>query len=615
MNNHFISIPKNQWDDEHCTGFSEQEVLLYRSKLLGSDLTITNYGGGNTSAKISEKNPLNDEFNTLLWVKRSGCDLRTMKMDDFVVLYQDKIEELKSVYRGLEFESEMVGLLQYCFQKAGFQAPSIETFTHAYIPYKHVDHLHSDSIISIATSSNGKTITREIYGDEIGWIPWQRPGFDFALNLEEFILTNPNMKGVIWQHHGLITWGQNSKDCYFNSVNTITKAAIYINNRAKSNAFGKLIFTFSPSEKRKNIACKIMPRLRYYLSKQNRKMGQFFDSEDILEFVNAENASEFCDLGTSCPDHFLRTKIKPLYFKTDLDQLIADETLSRLEKEIDDYAKSYSDYYKKNKEFDSPNLRDPFPVIILIPGLGLFAFGKNKRETRISAEFYINAIHVMKGAICIDNYTVLSEKEAFDVEYWSLEEDKLKRLPKEKEMARKIALIVNQNNPGIVHKMLSEDACITDIESSSSLIEEFKTEYFLGLYKTKTNKTEFEKAMVECTLNFGGIDVFVLDKTVFYTESKLSDIAHKIIKKLKYQGLGGSIILINPDFIPKAKLDLSTENEFYALAKKLKKIDVRLNMVTINKNRSKTNIDISDAVFFLASELSVNCTGSKIYIN
>jgi rhamnulose-1-phosphate aldolase/alcohol dehydrogenase len=387
----------NRWDDAKAAGLSEPELLLYRSNLLGSDKRITNFGGGNTSAKVTEKDLLTGQDTTVLWVKGSGGDLGSMKLDGFATLYQDKLEALKGLYRGLEHEDEMVGYLPHCTFNLNARAASIDTPLHAYVPYRHVDHMHPDAIIAIAASANSKELTQQIFGDEIGWLPWKRPGFELGLWLSKFATENPHAKGVLLGSHGLFTWADSSKETYELTLQVINKAIAWLGREtAGKPVFGGAASQSLDADKRRAVAASLMPQIRGRIGKTESKLGHFDDQPAVLEFVNSAQLRSLAALGTSCPDHFLRTKIRPLVVDYDPAKDNLDEVLAGLDGALDAYRADYAAYYERCKHADSPAMRDPNPVVYLVPGVGMITFARDKATARIAGEFYVNAVNVMR---------------------------------------------------------------------------------------------------------------------------------------------------------------------------------------------------------------------------
>jgi rhamnulose-1-phosphate aldolase/alcohol dehydrogenase len=567
------TIP-DRWDDKACEGFSEEKLLLYRSNLLGSDLRVTNYGGGNTSAKVAMKDPLTGKDVEVLWVKGSGGDIGSMKLDGFSTLYMDKLNALKGLYRGLAHEDEMAGYLPHCTFNLNARAASIDTPLHAYIPHKHVDHVHPDSVIAIAASKNGEAITQKVFEGDLGWIPWQRPGYDLGLKLEALCKAKPHLKGIMLGGHGFFTWGRTAKECYQNTLRVIQKAQDYIDSLDNGLAFGGPKVAALNQAERAGFASRLMPALRGKLSKENRKVGHFNDSEEVLAFVCSRDAKRLAAMGTSCPDHFLRTKIFPLFVDVAPSKDAADKLLPDLDGLLEGYRKDYAAYYDRCKRPDSPAMRDPYPVIILVPGVGMFSFANDKATARIAGEFYVNAINVIRGAGTIDQYVGLPEQEAFDIEYWALEEAKLRRLPKPKALASRIALITGGAGgigKATANRLLDDGAvvCLTDIDAEAlrTAQAELAAKYGKDSVRTAVCNVTDEASVAEsfqvCAREFGGLDILVsnagIASTAAFEETTL-DLWNKNIgilatgyflvardgyKVLLSQGLDGSIIFIS----------------------------------------------------------------------
>jgi rhamnulose-1-phosphate aldolase/alcohol dehydrogenase len=438
------------WDDNHAAALDPVGRLIYRSNLLGSDQRITNTGGGNTSAKLTETDPLTGKPVEVLWVKGSGGDLRTSKRENFSSLYQDRLLALQEIYgaakeRGPKtpVEDAMVERYLHCTFNLNPRAPSIDTPLHSFVPYKHVDHTHPNAAIAIAASKNSAELTKKIYGDEVIWTPWQRPGFDLGLQLQEICRKYPKAKGVILGQHGLINWANDDKECYELSLTLIEKAARYLAEHDKgAKTFDGAKFQSLGSAERRALLAQLLPWLRGRVSQHKRFIGTIQDDDETLAFVNSADAPRLAELGTSCPDHFLRTKIKPLY--VDWNPQTGDLLMlkKKLDEGLESYRKDYLAYYEKCKRADSPKVRDANPTVVLVPGLGMIAWGKDKSESRVTAEFYGCAIQVMRGAEAADSYIALPQQEAFDIEYWLLEEAKLQRMPAEKELARQVIAVI-----------------------------------------------------------------------------------------------------------------------------------------------------------------------------
>lgn len=564
----------NPWDKARAAGMSEPELLLYRSNLLGSDKRVTNYGGGNTSAKVIQKDPLTGELVEVLWVKGSGGDVGTIKMDGFSTLYMDKLNALKGIYRGVEFEDEMVGYLPHCTFNLNPRAASIDTPLHAYVPNKHVDHMHPDAIIAIAASANSKDLTRKVFGDKIGWLPWKRPGYELGLWLEAFCLENPQAKGVVLESHGLFTWADTAEECYATTIDIINRAIEWFEQEtAAKRAFGGKSHAALDAAERRRVAAALMPAIRGMVSTDVHMMGHFDDSDTVLQFVCANDMQKLAALGTSCPDHFLRTKIRPLVVEFDPANPDIGATLASLSDSVERYREDYAAYYQRCKRHDSPAMRDPNAVVYLVPGVGMITFARDKATARISGEFYTNAINVMRGASTVSEYCGLPEREAFDIEYWLLEEAKLQRMPKPKSLAGRIA-IVTGGAGGIgaatAERLLSEGACVVlaDIDSdalaktSDNLAGRYSGDVVRAVLMNVTEENAVDDAYADMAVEFGGVDIVVsnagiassapVEETTLELWNKNMSIlstgyflvSRAAFKMLKVQDIGGSIIFI-----------------------------------------------------------------------
>ncbi|MFC4312016.1 bifunctional rhamnulose-1-phosphate aldolase/short-chain dehydrogenase [Steroidobacter flavus] len=511
-----FQVPSSRWSDERAQGLKAAELLLYRSNLLGSDLTVTNFGGGNTSAKLQEQDPLSGESATVLWVKGSGGDIGSMKLDGFSTLYLDKLLRLEKLYRGVEHEDEMVGFLPHCTFNLNPRAASIDTPLHAYLPFAHIDHVHPDAIIALAASSGGEAATREIWGGAIGWLPWKRPGFDLGLRLRDYVANNPGLRGVMLAGHGIICWGDSSKACYENTIDLIAGAAKYLNQRlVKHPAFGGVKVSAQPADDRARIAAQLMPRLRGLMSAKQFKVGHFSDDAEALEFVGSAKFEELARVGTSCPDHFLRTKIAPLT----LDPARLDDA-EYLAKAVSAYRDQYAAYYQRCAGPKDPPMRDANPVVVLVPGVGRITFAADKTTARLAGEFYGNAINVMRGAEAIGRYIGLDEQEAFNIEYWALEEAKLQRMPKPKPLVGKIALVTGAAG-GIgaasARRLLADGACVMltdrDLDALTRVGTALSQQYGQDLVRTSlcdvTQEDQVQAAFDACAREFGGLDILV----------------------------------------------------------------------------------------------------------
>jgi rhamnulose-1-phosphate aldolase/alcohol dehydrogenase len=512
---------ENAWDNECAKGMSESELLLYRSNLLGSDKRITNYGGGNTSAKVMEIDPLSGEQTEVLWVKGSGGDVGSIKMDGFSTLYMDKLQALKAKYRGVEFEDEMVAYLPHCTFNLNPRAASIDTPLHAYVPRKHVDHMHPDAIIAIAASENSRELTQEIFGDVIGWLPWKKPGYELGLWLEKYCLENPDAKGVVLESHGLFTWDDDARKCYDLTLKIIQTAMDWFAEKTKDTpAFGGAKHQSLTNNERRAVAARLMPAIRGMVSGQQHMVGHFDDSDAVLEFVNGVDMEPLAALGTSCPDHFLRTKICPLVVDFDPANPDIDATLTGLPSAVANYRDGYAAYYDRCKRSDSPAIRDPNAVVYLIPGVGMVTFAKDKATARISAEFYINAINVMRGAHAVSEYCGLPEQEAFDIEYWLLEEAKLQRMPKPKSLAGRVAFITGGAGgigTATAQRHLAEGACVVlaDIDKdtlnqvSATLAAQYSSDMVRTIAMDVTDEAAIIAGFSDAAVEYGGIDILV----------------------------------------------------------------------------------------------------------
>ena len=563
------------WDDKKAKLLGDDQVslFLYRSNILGEDLRITNYGGGNTSCKTIEKDPITNQDVEVMWIKGSGGDIGTLKRDGIAGLYNQRLHDLKKVYRGLEYEDEMVALFNHCIYDLDSRTPSIDTPLHGLLPFKHIDHLHPDALIAIAAAEDSEKITKEIWGDTMGWVPWQRPGFDLGLKLEKCLNENPSIRGIVLGSHGVFTWGDTSYESYINSLEVIEAASQYIEDKVAKNSsvFGGQKIKSLPEDKRKDKAAQLAPILRGLCSSENAMIGHFTDDEKVLEYINSYDLQRLAPMGTSCPDHFLRTKIKPLILNLTPEQDLSDEqmVLDKLSGLFEQYRDDYHDYYESCKHNDSPAVRDPNPVVILYPGVGMFTFAKNKQTARVASEFYINAINVMRGAEAISKYTSLPRQEAFDIEYWLLEEAKLQRQPKEKPLSRKVALVTGSGGGigrAIADKLISEGANVVFTDISEKYLEEATLQYSsdqaIGCQCDVTKAESLEDAIQKTCLQFGGLDIVVhsaglaISKPLADTTEADWDLLQNVLVKgqfllsklaariMKIEGLGGSIVNI-----------------------------------------------------------------------
>ncbi|QND58585.1 bifunctional rhamnulose-1-phosphate aldolase/short-chain dehydrogenase [Mesorhizobium huakuii] len=564
----------NLWDDAKAQGMSDPELLVYRSNTLGSDKRVTNYGGGNTSSKIWQKDPLSGETVEVLWVKGSGGDSASIKLDGFATLYMDKLRALKGLYRGVEHEDEMVGYLPHCTFNLNPRAASIDTPLHAYVPKPFVDHMHPDAIIAIAAAKDSRALTKEIFGDAIGWLPWKRPGFELGLWLEKFCLEHPTAKGVILESHGLFTWGDTPKECYETTISVINQAIEWFERRSEGLAIfsGEVVKSLDATERRA-IAAKLMPKIRGLISEKSHKLGHFDDSAAVLEFVNSRDLRPLAALGTSCPDHFLRTKIRPLVIEFDPAKPDVEAVIARLADDIAEYRVGYQAYYDSCKHPDSPAIRDPNAVVYLMPGVGMFTFAGDKATARISGEFYVNAINVMRGASTVSSYVGLPAQEAFDIEYWLLEDLKLQRMPKPKSLAGQIALVTGGAG-GIgratANRLLREGACVVlaDIDEAAlasaneELAKAYGKDFVRPVVINVTSEDQVVAGFAETAVEFGGIDILVsnaglassapIEETTLALWNKNMDIlstgyflvSREAFRLFRVQKIGGNVVFV-----------------------------------------------------------------------
>ncbi|WP_291965142.1 bifunctional aldolase/short-chain dehydrogenase [Maribacter sp.] len=618
------------WDESKASelGDNQVELFLYRSNILGADLRITNFGGGNTSCKTIEKDPLTNEEVEVMWIKGSGGDIGTLTKAGIAGLYTERLRNLKNVYGGLEDEDRMVGLFNHCIYDLDSKAPSIDTPLHGLLPFKHIDHLHPDALIAVAAAKNSEKVTKEIWGDTMGWVPWQRPGFDLGLQLEKCLNDNPGIRGIVLGSHGLFTWGDTSYECYLNSLEVIEMASEYIEKKIKENGsvFGGQKVESLPEEERKEKAAKLMPLLRGLCSSENQMIGHFTDTDVVLEYINSNDLERLAPMGTSCPDHFLRTKIQPLVLtlSTDEDLSNSEKVLEKLTPAFENYRKEYAEYYENCKRDNSPGMRDPNPVIIIYPGVGMFSFAKNKQTTRVASEFYINAINVMRGAEAITEYTSLPRQEAFDIEYWLLEEAKLQRMPKEKPLSRKVALVTGAGGgigKAIADKLAEEGANIvlTDIVEDRLVegVATYKRDVASYAVCDVTNTDSIANAFKKACLEFGGVDIIVhsaglaISKPLEETTDKdwnllqnvlvkgQFDLAKQGVAVMRDQGLGGNFISI----ASKNGLVSGPNNVGYGTSKAAQQHMSRLLAAELGKDKIRVNVVNPDGVI----------VGSKIW--
>ena len=615
------------WDNEKAKAMEGDEValLLYRSNILGADLRITNYGGGNTSCKTIEKDPLTGQDTEVMWIKGSGGDIGSLKRSGLAALYMERLHNLTKVYRGLAHEDEMVALFNHCIFDLDSKAPSIDTPLHGFLPFKHIDHLHPDAAIAIAASQEGELITRELFKGTIGWVNWQRPGFDLGLQLKACLEANPGIRGIMLGSHGLFTWGDTAYDCYINSLEVIEQCAAYIEGQVVKNGsvFGGQKIQSPPQEERISIAAALAPVLRGFCSSHTRMLGHFTDDARVLEFINSNDLDKLAPMGTSCPDHFLRTKISPLVLQLTPDADISDlgQLKTVIEPQIVAYRNMYTEYYNSCKHPNSPALRDPNPVVIIYPGVGMFTFAKDKSTARVSSEFYINAINVMRGAEAISAYTSLPHQEAFNIEYWLLEEAKLQRMPKPKSLSGKIALVTGSAGgigKAIAKRFLEEGACVmlSDLDANrleasvAELKKAFGKDVVSGAVLNVTDRSTIDKAYSQSALEFGGVDILVnsaglsISKPIEEHTEKDWDILYDVLVKgqflmtqgavsiMRKQSVGGDIINI----VSKNALVSGPNNAGYGSAKAAQLHLTRLNAAELGVDKIRVNTVNPDAV-------------------
>jgi rhamnulose-1-phosphate aldolase/alcohol dehydrogenase len=564
----------NLWDDDHAAALSPQARLLYRSNLLGADKRITNFGGGNTSSKIVMPDPLTGQPTAVLWVKGSGGDLGSTALDGFATLDLERLRALQGRYCGPEREDDMVGLYPHCVFGLNARAPSIDTPLHGLVDRACIDHMHPDAVIAIAAAADGEAIAREIYGETIGWLPWIRPGFELGVRLQAFAREHPGTRGVILEAHGLLTWGDSDREVYETTLEVINQAIEWLDARKTGAApFGRTVAPALPVPERRAIAAALMPRLRGLVSGENRKVGHFDDSPAVLAFVGAETLEPLAALGTSCPDHFLRTKIWPLVLPFDPGCEEVEALAQRAPPAIEAYRARYAAYYDRRRRPDSPPMRDPNPVVYLIPGVGMITFAADKPTARIAAEFYLNAINVMREASRVSTYRGLPEQAAFDIEYWALEEAKLRRLPPPKPLAGRIA-VVTGGAGGIgaatARRLLADGACVVicDIDraalasAEAALINESGGDTLRTVWVDVTREDAVAELYAETALAFGGLDICVsnagiasaaaIEDTTLEIWRRNFDIlstgyfliSREAVRLFKGQALGGSIVFV-----------------------------------------------------------------------
>ncbi len=615
------------WDEKKAAELEGDEVglLIYRSNLLGADLRLTNYGGGNTSCKAVVKDVLTGKDTEVMWVKGSGGDIGTLKRSGLAALYVDRLRGLKNIYRGIDQEDEMVELFNHCIYDLNSKAPSIDTPLHGFLPFKHIDHLHPDAAIAIAAARDGRKITQELFNGELGWVEWQKPGFDLGLQLKQCLDENPGIRGIMLGSHGLFTWGDNAYECYLNTLQVVEKCAEYLaaHEGKTKPVFGGAKRDSLPEAQRKKQASRLAPVLRGLCSSNQRMIGHFTDDERVLQFINSNDLDRLAPLGTSCPDHFLRTKISPLVLDLDAGADLSDAAAlkEKLTPAFEAYREMYTEYYNSCRHENSPAIRDANPVIILYPGVGMFSFSKDKHTAKVASEFYINAINVMRGSEAVSEYTALPRQEAFNIEYWLLEEAKLQRMPKPKSLSGKVALVTGSAGgigKAIAKKFAEEGACIVlnDVneERLAQALEEFQQTFDRNVVvATSLNVMDNDSilsAFDNACLAFGGVDIIVNNAGISISRSiaehsieewdRLYDIlvkgqfltSQKAVEVMRRQGLGGDIINI----VSKNAVVAGPNNAGYGSAKAAQAHLSRLMAAELGVDNIRVNAVNPDAV-------------------
>jgi len=624
------------WNDAKAAELAGDEValLVYRSNLLGADLRLTNYGGGNTSCKAITKDPLTGKEVEVMWVKGSGGDLGTMKRSGLAALYVDRLRSLTNVYRGIEHEDEMVELFNHCIYDLASKAPSIDTPLHGFLPFKHIDHLHPDAAIAIAAAKDGKQITKDLFDGKIGWVEWRRPGFELGLELKRCLDENAGIRGIMLGSHGLFTWGDTAYESYINTLEVIEKCAQYLedNYGKKGPIFGGQKIESLAKEERLHKASLLAPVLRGLCSETASKnaasgvgamVGHFTDDDRVLQFINSNDLDRLAPMGTSCPDHFLRTKISPLVLALTAGEDVSDSSAikQKITPQFEAYRQMYADYYNTCKHANSPAIRDPNPVVILYPGVGMFTFAKDKQTARVAAEFYINAINVMKGSEAVSEYTSLPRQEAFNIEYWLLEEAKLQRMPKPKALSGRVALVTGSAGgigKAIAKKFADEGAVVVINDNDEGRLalakEEFAKQYgkdvFAAALLDVTSASSITEAFNTAALAFGGVDIIVncagisISKPIEEHTEKDWDLLYDILVKgqftvtqagvniMRKQDFGGDVLNI----VSKNALVSGPNNAGYGSAKAAQLHLSRLNAAELGKDHIRVNVVNPDAV-------------------
>ncbi len=586
--------------------------LVGRSNRLGADPKNTNYAGGNTSAKGTEADPVTGQPVELLWVKGSGGDLGTLTEKGLAVLRLDRVRTLRDIYPGVEREDEMVAAFDYCLHGKGGAAPSIDTAMHALVDAPHVDHLHPDAGIALATAADGEALTRDIFGDTVVWVPWRRPGFQLGLDIAGIKEANPDAIGCILGGHGITAWGDTSEEAEQRSLQIIDTAAAWITEHSRPEPFGPALDGYAalPRAERLGKAARLAPTLRSIASHDRAMVGHFDDSDVVLDFLASTEHPRLAALGTSCPDHFLRTKVKPLVLDLPADASV-DDAVARLRDLHEAYRTDYQAYYDRHARPDSPAIRGADPLIILVPGVGMFSYGKDKQTARVAGEFYVNAINVMRGAEGLSTYAPIDEAEKFRIEYWALEEAKLARMPKPKPLATRVALVTGAASgigKAIATRLAAEGACVViadlDAEKASAAAAEIgSTDVAVGIRADVTDEDAVQAAVHAAVLAFGGLDLVVnnaglsLSKALLDTTVADWDLQHNVMAKGSFlvsraaarvlieQRLGGDIVYISS----KNSVFAGPNNVAYSATKADQAHQVRLLAAELGEHGVKVN--------------------------
>ncbi|MGI5507337.1 bifunctional aldolase/short-chain dehydrogenase [Lentzea sp. CA-135723] len=546
------------------------QELLGRSNRLGADPRNTNYAGGNTSAKGSAVDPVTGQPVDLMWVKGSGGDLGTLKESGLAVLRLDRLHALVDVYPGVEREDEMVAAFDFCLHGRGGAAPSIDTAMHGLVDAPHVDHLHPDAGIAFATATDGEALTKACFGDRVAWVPWRRPGFQLGLDIAAIRRDHPQAIGVILGGHGITAWGASSEECEAHSLEIIQAAQRYLDEQGRAEPFGPVVHEPLPASERRVRAADLAPVIRGLASTDSPQVGHFTDSGVVLDFLARERHPELAALGTSCPDHFLRTKVRPLVLDLPPTAPLAD-VVTRLEQLHDAYREDYRSYYDRNASPDSPPMRGADPAIVLVPGVGMFSFGRDKQTARVAGEFYVNAINVMRGAESVSRYAPIDEREKFRIEYWSLEEAKLRRMPKPKPLATRVALVTGGGSGigrAVAERLAAEGACVVVADRNADSAREVaegigSSDVAVPVTVDVTSADGILEAFQAAVLAFGGVDLVVnnaglsISKPLAETTEADWDLQHDVMAKgsflvsqraakvMRDQGMGGDIVYIS----------------------------------------------------------------------